>query len=144
MPTNVKVDFSSADDILRKHGFQRGGPVQKMFTNEIKRISNPYVPFDRGVLSGLVKNGEYDESLIYYAPYARYLWYGKLMVSPTTGSAWAKYGEQKVLKEPPTNLQYQGAPLRGARWVQRAWIDHGDEVIKGIQKYVDSGGSTIG
>lgn len=140
MATNIKINFSSADEILRNHGLDRGGKVQKRFTNEVKRISNPYVPFDRGILSGLVKNGEFDESIIYYAPYARYLWHGKLMVSPTTGSSWAQYGEQKVLKNPPRALNYQGAPIRGAKWVERAWIDHGDEVIAGLQKFVDNGG----
>lgn len=33
---DVKVDFSSAEEILRKHGFQRGGPVQRLFTSEVK------------------------------------------------------------------------------------------------------------
>lgn len=153
---DVKVDFSSAEEILRKHGFQRGGPVQRLFTSEVKRISRPYMPFDRGVMSGqvvygktsaihmanMIETDEYHESLIYYAPYARYHWYGKLMVSPTTGSSWAKHGEQKVLTE--RNMKYQGAPIRGPRWVERAWIDHGQEVVQGIQRYVDSGGKTIG
>lgn len=135
---DVKVEFKSADEILKNHGLQRGGPVQKMFTSEVKRISMPYTPFDRGVLSGLIKYGEYDESIIYYAPYAQYQWYGKLMVSPS-GSAWAKAGEQKVLTE--RDLKYQGAPLRGPKWVQRAWIDNGKEVVDGIQRYIDSGGN---
>ena len=30
-------------------------------------------------------------------PYGRYLYKGKVMVSPTTGSPWARYGEKKVL-----------------------------------------------
>lgn len=144
MPTNIKVDFSSAEKILKAHGFQRGGPVQKLFTSEVKRISTPYIPFDQGILSSQVMNGEYDESIIYYAPYARYHWYGKLMVSPTTGSSWAKKYEQKVLADPPRNMKYRGSPLRGPRWVERAWIDHGNEVVQRVQKFVDTGGKTIG
>lgn len=144
MPSNLKVDFSSADEILKAHGFQRGGPVQQLFTSEVKRISVPYIPHDQGILTKLVTNGEYDESIIYHAPYARYHWYGKLMVSPTTGSSWAKKNEQKILAEPSRNMKYQGAPLRGSRWVERAWIDHGQEVVEGLQRYVDAGGKKIG
>ena len=36
-------------------------------------------------------------------PYGRYLYYGKTMVSPRTGSAYAAYGEKKVLVS-----KYQG------------------------------------
>ena len=29
--------------------------------------------------------------------------------------------------------------MRGPRWVERAWIDHGDEVIKATQAYMGGG-----
>ena len=35
----------------------------------------------------------------YLAPYARYQYYGKLMVSSVTGSAYARQGEKKVLTD---------------------------------------------
>lgn len=43
--------------------------------------------------------------LVYAAapPYGRFLYKGKVMVSPTTGSTWAKYSEKKVLVS-----EYQG------------------------------------
>lgn len=58
----------------------------------------PYVPALTGSLSNRTKvqGGE----IIYPGPYARYLYYGKLMVDPETGSAWAKKGAtKKVLKD---------------------------------------------
>lgn len=37
-----------------------------------------------------------EAQIIYPGPYARYLYYGKLMVDPETGSAWARKGASKV------------------------------------------------
>lgn len=37
--------------------------------------------------------------IIYPAPYARYLYYGKLMVDPNTGSSYAPKGGTKVLTD---------------------------------------------
>lgn len=50
MITTYKVDFKSVDKILKERGLLPGGTVQKYLTNEIIRISDPYVPFDSGPL----------------------------------------------------------------------------------------------
>ena len=39
------------------------------------------------------------DTIIYPGPYARFLYKGKLMVDPETGSAWARPGTTKVLKD---------------------------------------------
>ena len=59
--------------------------------------TEPYVP----MLTGSLKNRTQvkDNMIIYPGPYARYLYYGKLMVDPDTGSAWAKKGTTKVLTD---------------------------------------------
>lgn len=56
--------------------------------------TSPYVPFLTGSLNARTQvDGGY---VIYPGPYARYLYYGKLMVDPNTGSAWASEGVTKV------------------------------------------------
>ena len=37
------------------------------------------------------------DTIVYPGPYARFLYYGKLMVDPDTGSPWAPKGATKVL-----------------------------------------------
>lgn len=39
--------------------------------------------------------------LVWHTPYARYLYYGLLMVDSKTGSAWAHKGDKKVLTSTP-------------------------------------------
>lgn len=59
--------------ILIKHNLNKNGNGQKFLTHEIRRLSDPYVPFDTGVL----KNTAVEEvnRIIYVAPYAMKQWY---------------------------------------------------------------------
>lgn len=80
--------------------------------------TTPFVPMLTGSLTNRtqVKGGE----IIYPGPYARYLYFGKLMVSPSTGSAWAEYGETKVPAEPEKDLEFNRAShaLAQAHWFE--------------------------
>lgn len=72
-------------------------------------------------------------------PYGRYLYHGKVMVSPMTGSPWAQYGEKKVLVS-----EYQGKtkareditftktfhPKVTAKWFEAAKAKHGKKWIR--------------
>ncbi len=39
----------------------------------------------------------HEDTIIYPGPYARFLYYGKLMIDPKTGSSWARKGASKVI-----------------------------------------------
>lgn len=67
----------------------------------------------------------------YASPYARYQYYGKLMVSSVTGSPYARSGEKKVLKS--VDLQYNTAshPLAGPLWFERMKADKKTEIERG-------------
>jgi hypothetical protein len=51
---HVSVDFSDVETILKNHGLQEAGQVQKFFTSELMRLSDPYVPFRSGPLKNSV------------------------------------------------------------------------------------------
>lgn len=72
----------------------------------------------------------------YASPYARYQYYGKLMVSSVTGSPYARQGEKKVLTS--TDLTYNTAshPLAGPFWFERMKADKGDAIKKGAAEIV--------
>lgn len=67
----------------------------------------------------------------YASPYARYQYYGKLMVSSVTGSPYAQSGEKKVLTS--VDLQYNTAshPLAGPLWFERMKADKKTEIERG-------------
>lgn len=140
----VKIDMDDANKILVNHGLQEGGPVQRFFTSEIMRLSDPYVPFRSGPLKNTVQPSQEWDSIIYSTPYARYHWFGKLMVDPITrkgafydplsGRFWSRPNTPKVLTE--RDLKYSGGPLRGPRWVERCWIDNKDSIIQSTEAYI--------
>lgn len=144
MITTYKIDMSNADEILQKHGLAPGGRIQKMLTNEIIKISDPYVPFATGILKNTAMMSHDGTSIFYNAPYARYLWYGKLMVDPITKKGaffkegygfWSRPGVTKELTDRP--LQYQGAPQRGSKWVEIAWEKNGNQILSNLERLVN-------
>ena len=143
---DVKVTFTGAEKVLEKCGLEPGGKAQRFFSSEVMRVSNPYLPFRAGVLQSSARLTENGDGIIYNTPYARYHWYGKLMVDPVTkkgafynpktGRFWSRPNTPKELTD--KYMKYKGAPMRGPRWVERAWIDNGQEVITATEKYIES------
>src|SRR5699024_10418383 len=64
---------------------------------QAQKDTSPYVPALTGSLDQRTRVDE--NQIIYPGPYARYLYYGKLMVDPTTGSSYAPKGATKVLTD---------------------------------------------
>lgn len=59
--------------------------------------TSPYVPFLTGSLDQRTRVS--GNTIIYPAPYARFLYYGKVMVDPETGSTYAPKGGTKVVTD---------------------------------------------
>ncbi len=70
---NVKLQIDPADRILLKRNLNRNGKGQQFFTHEVRRLSDPYVPF----LNGPLKNSatETPTTITYNTPYARRQYY---------------------------------------------------------------------
>ena len=114
--------------------------AQKYVDSSCIRLMDKYTPMLSGMLVKSATLGtKIGEGEIHQiAPYAKYQYYGKLMVSSLTGSAWSK-GEKKVLTD--INLNYTKAvhPLAGPFWFERMKRDHLDAILKGAQKYAERG-----
>ena len=66
---------------------------------QVRKDTSPYVPAS-GAPAGLDARTRVDGShIIYPGPSARYLYSGKLMVDPDTGSSYAPKGGTKVLTD---------------------------------------------
>lgn len=64
---------------------------------QIRKDTAPYVPFREGVLNRETK--VVGNMVIYPGPYARFLYYGKVMIYPPTGSTYAPANERKVVTD---------------------------------------------
>lgn len=129
-----RLELSSLADMLRQRGLEENGSVQKFIDSEVIRKCDSKVPMDQGELKrSVVAHSVLGSGIVKYAtPYARYLYYGQLMVA-RNGSAWAKSGEVKYVTS--TSLKFQGGPERGAYWFARMKQNGGkDEILKGAKR----------
>ena len=108
--------------------------AQHMLDTQIMTDMIPYMPKVTGTFINrtLAMSASVAGSGYVYAaapPYGRFLYAGKTMVSPSTGSTWAKYGEQKVLvsqyrgkTNAQENLTYNSSfnPRVTAEWYEEA------------------------
>jgi hypothetical protein len=138
---NYRLDLKPIDFIKANHKVQPGGKIQKFIDSECIRQMDPYTPFQSGGLVNSVTIG----SKIGYGdikqniPYGRYQYYGKLMVSSLTGSAWASKGESKVLTDKDLVHNKNKNPKAGPYWFERMKADHKKNILNGAQKIADRG-----
>lgn len=131
----VSFDMKGDQTLIRERGLQPYGRTQKFIDQECIRLMAPYTPFRAGMLERSatlgtkIGSGEINQ----IAPYARYQYYGKLMVSSITGSAWS-HGESKVLTD--KDLQYDKSkhPQAGPFWFERMKTDHKEDILEGARK----------
>ena len=100
----------------------------------VDRLSNPFIPFDNGMLR---RNKTYpsNHEIKYISPYAKYQYYGKLMLTKN-GSSWAKLGEKKV--KTSKNLKYHTSGT-GAKWEQLMLQRKKNNLVKDVENYIKRG-----
>lgn len=122
MVSKITIDLSNAPKIISKLGLNAGGKTQLFFTNELMRISDPYVPFKQGALKNSARIVDEGTAIQYNTPYARYQWYGKVMIG----------SKPKVVTD--RDLVYRGGALRGKMWVARAFNDNKQMIIDAVER----------
>lgn len=134
----IDVDYNKMNKITKK---MTDPKLQEIFSYEVMRHSDKYVPFQSGILKNSAFVDADKTGIVYVAPYARYHWFGKLMVDQKTqkGAFYSpEYGfwSRPLTPKELTNkdLNYTGAPMRGSHWVERMWVAEGEEITKAMAK----------
>lgn len=140
-PKNMKIKSKSVDGsfnwsptfaITHQADFDK---AQKFIDSECIRLMKKYTPFKTGILEKSatlgtdIGSGEIKQ----VAPYARYQYYGELMVSSKTGSSYSK-GERKVLTGIPLEYSKSAHPNAGKMWFERMKAVHREQILKGASK----------
>ena len=101
----VAVHMKPTKQILRDKGLGPGGDVQRFHTQNVLRRIQKYMPYRTGAtIKAMVAQTDINKPyIIVAAPYAKFLYYGVLMVDPVTGAAGFKdkNGEWKSWKNRP-------------------------------------------
>ena len=112
---NVKVNIDT--NKINKQYKAKQQNAMRMLKSEIAKDTEPYVPMRDSRLRRSTSLRTNTPKLIWSTPYARFIYYGKLMVGRITRRAWAKKGETKVTTN--KNLTYS-QPGTGPNWFDRA------------------------
>lgn len=106
-----KLIIKDINKIIQKRGLETAGKVQRFIDSEVMRVTDPYVPFDSGTLkSSAIRHTKVGSGNVRYrTPYARRMYYG-------------------------THFNFQGAPMRGAKWFDRMKANHKRDILRGAIK----------
>lgn len=104
-----------------KYG-QRFADAQQWLGRQVLADSKLYMPLKTGSLQQRSYVAEGCRQVVFPGPYARFLYMGKVMVDPETGSPLARKGAAKVVTD--RDLRFAaGVP----HWAEVAQTEHGKE-----------------
>lgn len=129
---SVKAD---GFDALQEKLAQACTKAEHIVATQVRKDTSQYVPFLTGSLDQrTLVDGN---AIIYPGPYARFLYYGKVMVDPETGSTYAKKGVTKVLTDKKLEFNKAGHNQAQSYWFEasksenlKKWIRVADKAVK--------------
>ena len=96
MSLKFSVDVSGMDEVKRQLAMACGR-AESVLAQQVMKDTIPFVPALTGSLTQRTR--VVGNEVIYPGPYARFLYYGKVMVDPATGSTYAPKGGHKVVTD---------------------------------------------
>lgn len=93
-----------------------GDGAEHTLAIQMAKDTEPYVPARTKSLANrtIVQDG----TIIYPGPYARFLYYGKLMIDPKTRSPWARKGASKEVTEKDLNISTKVHSKAQSHWFE--------------------------
>ena len=141
----VQIKMWPAARILRAYGLDRDGDVQRYWTSIVNRRIARYMPYQSGALSGKLKYISGPAEITVAAPYARYQYYGKVMIDPAINAAgfltkdgtWrSRKGIVKVLTDRDLRYDTTKNSLAGPRWDRALVAAEGDAMARELTQYI--------
>ena len=147
-PKNVEIKAQKAAvNLVWRQNFgadatDRFSTAQKFVDSECIRLIIPYTPMRNGIMmkSPVLGTKIGSGKIIYQSPYARFQYYGKVMVSSITGSPWARQGESKILTEKDLTYDTSRHPKAQRMWFEVMKADKRETILRGAARI--SGGKT--
>lgn len=145
--SRIKVDMAPVQSIMSRLGVTARGDVQKFHTVNVRRRIQRYMPYRSGAtIKLMIVQSPADEPFIHVnVPFARMLYYGKVMVDPMTHAAgfltengWrSRKGVPKVVSNRDIEYDKTKNPQAGPFWDRRLVAAEGAQMEAELQAYVD-------
>ena len=146
MSTQIKVEMQPVNRIITRLGVDKQGDVQMQLTRVINKRITKYIPFRSGALATKLKRIKSPTEIEVAGPYARVMYYGKVMVDPQTGAAgfldadgqWkSRRGVPKVVSDRSFDYDTTKHPLAGPNWDKRMMASERVAIAAETQAYVN-------
>lgn len=141
----VQVKVKPVERILKAHGLNRDGYAQRYWTNIVNRRITRYMPYRSGTLAERVKYISGPAEITVAAPYARYQYYGKVMIDPVINAAgfltkdgvWrSRKGAVKIVTNRDLRYDTTKNALAGPYWDRRLVAAEGDAMVQEMRGYI--------
>ena len=124
-------------DALQEKIAQACSKAEHALAVQVQKDTSPFVPFLTGSLDQ--RTQVVGDSIIYPGPYARFLYYGKVMIDPETGSTYAPKGGTKVLTDKNLVFNTSGHSQAQSHWFEASKGENLDKWIRVADKAVKNG-----
>lgn len=114
--------------------------AESIVGQQVIKDTAPFVPALTGLLT--IRTRLDGNRIIYPGPYARFLYYGKVMVDPQTGSTFAPKGGTKVLTNRDLVFSKAMHPQAQSHWFEASKAQNLDKWIRIAEKAVKKFGQS--
>lgn len=114
--------------------------AESIVGQQVIKDTAPFVPALTGSLT--IRTRLDGNKIIYPGPYARFLYYGKVMVDPQTGSTFAPKGGTKVLTNRDLVFSKAMHPQAQSHWFEASKAQNLDKWIRVAEKAVEKFGQS--
>lgn len=114
--------------------------AESIVGQQVIKDTAPFVPALTGSLT--IRTRLDGNKIIYPGPYARFLYYGKVMVDPQTGSTFAPKGGTKVLTDRDLVFSKAMHPQAQSHWFEASKAQNLDKWIRVAEKAVEKFGQS--
>ena len=138
MSLKFSVDVSGMDDVKRRLA-SACNRAESVLAQQAMKDTTPFVPALTGYLTQRTR--VVGNEVVYPGPYARFPYYGKVMVDPATGSTYAPKGGHKVTTDRNLVFNTTMHPQAQAHWFDASkaqnlekWVRVADKAVKKFGK----------
>lgn len=114
--------------------------AESIVGQQVIKDTEPFVPALTGSLT--IRTRLDGNKIIYPGPYARFLYYGKVMVDPQIGSTFAPKGGTKVLTNRDLVFSKAMHPQAQSHWFEASKAQNLDKWIRIAEKAVEKFGQS--
>lgn len=116
----------------------RATKAEKILAAQVMKDTDKFVPAESGSLVQRthIENGN---EIVYPGPYARFLYYGKVMIYEPTGSTFAPKGEHKIVTDRDLVMHKTMHALATSHWFEVSKAANTEKWLRVAERLVQNG-----